>query len=143
MTAAPTVHLEPTQSSGRALFMRGLTGPVVMLNLLRLRQTADYSADPDLAPPAPISGREAFQRYIDHTIPHLEATGGSLLFLGDGGPWLIGPETERWDLAMLVKQASVEAFMAFASHEPYLKGMGHRTAAIEDSRLLPLASQGD
>ena len=123
--------------------MRGLTGPVVMLNLLRLRQTADYSADPDLAPPAPISGREAFHRYIDHTISHLEATGGSLLFLGDGGPWLIGPETERWDLAMLVKQASVEAFMAFASHEPYLKCMGHRTAAIEDSRLLPLASQGD
>jgi len=40
---------------------------------------------------------------------------------------------------MLVRQHSVDAFKAFASNEAYLAGMGHRTAAIEDSRLLPLA----
>lgn len=28
--------------------------------------------------------------------------------------------------------------MAFAQHEAYLQGIGHRTAALEDSRLLPL-----
>jgi hypothetical protein len=28
--------------------------------------------------------------------------------------------------------------MAFAGHGAYLAGLGHRTAAVEDSRLLPL-----
>lgn len=35
-------YLEPTQAAGRALMQRGLRGPVVMLNLLRFRATADY-----------------------------------------------------------------------------------------------------
>jgi hypothetical protein len=39
---------------------------------------------------------------------------------------------------MLVEQASTAAFLAFASNAEYLAGTGHRTAALEDSRLLPL-----
>jgi len=133
-----TTYLEPTQEAGRAFVMRQIKGSVVMLNLLRFREVADYSAHPELAPDAPISGAEAFQRYIDHTLPYLRETGGDLMFLGSGGAFLIGPEAERWDLAMLVRQASVESFLAFSNHEAYLAGLGHRTAAIEDSRLLPL-----
>ncbi|MEP7288394.1 MAG: DUF1330 domain-containing protein [Chloroflexota bacterium] len=132
------VYLEPTQESGRAFVMRQMSGNIVMLNLLRFRPIADYSTNPELAPNAPISGAEAFQRYIDHTLPYLRETGGDLLFMGSGGPFLIGPEGERWDFAMLVRQQSAESFLAFASHEAYLKGLAHRTAAIEDSRLLPL-----
>ena len=137
-----TRYLEPTQDAGRDFLMLGIEGPVVMLNLLRFRETADYSATPELAPAAPISGADAFQRYIDHTLPHLQASGGALLFLGRGGPFLIGPEAERWDMAMLVQQRSVETFLAFAEHEAYLGGLGHRTAALEDSRLLPLVDSG-
>jgi hypothetical protein len=133
-----TRHLEPTMEAGRALMMRGIKGPVMMLNLLRFRDVADYSASLALAPPAPISGAEAFRRYIDHTLPHLSASGGELRFLGTGGAWFIGPDAERWDMAMLVRQHSLESFMAFAANEAYLEGIGHRTAAIEDSRLLPL-----
>lgn len=75
------------------------------------------------------------------TLPHLEASGGRVLFFGRSGNFLIGPQHERWDAALLVQQSSVAAFMAFASHEPYLAGLGHRTAALEDSRLLPLEQQ--
>lgn len=131
-------HLEPTMEAGRALVMRGIVGPLVMLNLLCFREVADCAASPALAPDSPITGAQAFQRYIDHTLPHLAASGGELKFLGAGGPWFIGPATERWDMAMLVKQRSLETFMAFAANEAYLEGIGHRTAAIEDSRLLPL-----
>jgi hypothetical protein len=60
------------------------------------------------------------------------------MFLGVGGPFLIGPEDERWDMAMLVRQSSVTSFLAFASNDAYLAGLGHRTAALDDSRLLPL-----
>ncbi|QDU69331.1 DUF1330 domain-containing protein [Engelhardtia mirabilis] len=133
-----TAYLEPTQASGRGFFMRGISGPVVMLNLLRYREVADYSASPELGPPAPISGEEAYRLYMEHTLPHLERSGGKLLFFGRGGAFLIGPANERWDAAMLVEQSSTEAFMAFTSDQAYLAGIGHRTAALEDSRLLPL-----
>ena len=134
-------YLEPTQASGREFVARGIKGNVVMLNLLRFRRIADYSATPELAPQAEISGAEAFQRYVSHTLPYLRATGGELLFLADGGNFLIGPTSERWDMAMLVRQQSVEAFLSFASDQGYLAGIGHRTAALEDSRLLPLVER--
>lgn len=130
--------LEPTQESGRAFFMREIIGSVFMLNLLRFRATADYAASPELAPMAPITGEAAYRLYMKHTLPHLNASGGKLLFLGHGGSFLIGPAEERWDAAMLVQQQSAAAFMAFASNREYLLGIGHRTAALEDSRLLPL-----
>ncbi|WP_245443358.1 DUF1330 domain-containing protein [Labrys okinawensis] len=130
--------LSPSQEAGRAFVMRGLSGPVTMLNLLRFREVADYSASPGLAPAAEISGEEAFRRYIFHTLPFLARSGGELLFLGTGGAFLIGPETERWDQVMLVRQATVQSFLAFADDGDYLAGLGHRTAALADSRLLPL-----
>jgi hypothetical protein len=131
-------YFEPTQESGRAFLARGLTGPVVMLNLLRFREVADYSNTSHLAPREPISGAAAYERYIEHTLPFLQASGGEVIFLGKGGTFLIGPTDERWDAAMLVRQRSVGDFMAFASNPAYLEGIGHREAALEDSRLLPL-----
>jgi uncharacterized protein (DUF1330 family) len=131
-------YLEPTQESGKAFVMRNISGSVVMLNLLRFRKAADYSSTPYLAPATPISGAAAYRLYVEHTLPYLEKSGGELLFLGTGGNFLIGPSHERWDAAMLVRQRSVADFMAFASNPEYLAGIGHRLAALEDSRLLPL-----
>jgi hypothetical protein len=130
--------LEVSQEAGAALFARNVTGEVVMLNLLRFREVADYSANPELMPNEPISGAEAYQKYIDHTLPFLRESGGDLLFLGKGGKYLIGPREEQWDIVMLVRQKSLSDFVAFSSNKEYLAGVGHRTAALEDSRLLPL-----
>ena len=135
-------YLEPTQESGRAFFMQGITSSVVMLNLLRYRAIADYSATPRLAPSMPITGEAAYRLYMEHTMPHLKKSGGKLLLFGRGGSFLVGPDNERWDAAMLVQQSSPAAFMAFASDAEYLAGIGHRTAALEDSRLLPLLESG-
>lgn len=44
------MYLEPTQEQGRDFFMRGIEGSVVMLNLLRFREVADYSGSPDWRP---------------------------------------------------------------------------------------------
>ena len=133
----PVPYLEVSPAAGAALFSRHIEGPVTMLNLLRFREVADYSQSPELMPPAPISGAEALQKYIDHTLPFLEQSGGELVFLGEGGTYLIGPQEERWDHVMLVRQNSLSDFKAFASNSAYLAGLGHRTAALEDSRLLP------
>jgi len=133
-----TTYLEPTPEAGRAYFTRRIDGSVVMLNLLRFRAIADYSAAPELDPGKEISGAEAYDRYLRHTQPYLERSGGSVLFFGRGGPFLIGPAEERWDATLLVRQESTAAFLSFASNADYLAGIGHRTAALEDSRLLPL-----
>ena len=99
-----------------------------MLNLLRFRAVADYSGFPQLAPSEPISGSEAFDRYVRHTMPFLEASGGSVEFFGTGGYHFVGPPDERWDLVMLIRQASIDDFFAFASNDAYLAGTGHRIA---------------
>jgi hypothetical protein len=135
------VYLDPSDENVRSFFARNIEGPVTMLNLLRFRDQADYSAFPDLAPPAPISGSAAYDRYVRHTLPFLTASGGSVEFFGTGGHAFVGPVDERWDLVMLIRQASVADFLAFASDADYLAGIGHRTAALEDSRLLPIVDR--
>lgn len=132
------IYIDPTQESGKEFFMRQMEGEVIMLNLLKYREVADYSAHPELAPETPISGREAYKLYMKHTLPFLEEAGGELVFYGKGGHFLIGPMDESWDTVMLVKHKSAGKFMAFAQNLGYLKGVGHRTAALEDSRLLAI-----
>lgn len=118
MTITETIfYLEPTQDAGRALVKRNLDGPVS------------------------ISESEAFDRYIEHTLPPLREASGDILLLGRSGSFLIGPSDEHWDRARLVRQASLDSFLSFAGHAGYLAGLGHRTAAVRDSRLLPLAEK--
>lgn len=136
---APVRDLTSTQQAGRDFSMRGLEGEIVLLNLLNFRDMAGYSANPELAPATPISGAEAFNCYIQHTLPFLRDSGGELRLLGRSTSWLIGHESERWDVVVLVRQRSAQSFMAFAHYEASLAGIWHRTAAIEDSRLLPLS----
>jgi uncharacterized protein (DUF1330 family) len=132
-------YLDTTQSAGQAFYQQYHDqGEIVMLNLLKFREVADYSASPELAPAAPISGEEAYRIYMKHTTPFLQETGGELLYAGRGSSFLIGPEGEGWDMVLLVKHRSAEVFISFARNEGYLKGIGHRTAALADSRLLPM-----
>jgi hypothetical protein len=142
MSATPkgarSAHLEPRREAVIAFMRDAPTGELVMLNLLLFRDVADYSANPELAPERPISGAEAYDRYIAHTMPYLRASGGEVLFSFEAGSFLIGPEDERWDRALLVRQTGIEAYLAFAGNAAYLAGLGHRTAALADSRLLPL-----
>ncbi|CUU59890.1 DUF1330 domain-containing protein [Frankia sp. CcI49] len=135
------MYLDPSDENARLFFARGIEGPFTMLNLLRFRDWADYSAHPDLAPPEPIPGHLAYDRYVRHTLPYLAASGGSVEFFGVGGHPFVGPTDERWDLVMLIRQGGVADFLAFASNEGYLAGVGHRTAALADSRLIPLVDR--
>lgn len=136
-------YLNATQEAGKAFYLRGLQGPVVMLNLLKFKNIADYTATPELAPESQISGIEAYKLYMDHTLPFLKEVEGEILFQGEGGSYLIGPEMESWDQVLLVRHQSAEVFLQFAQNEEYLKGVGHRTAALHDSRLLPIIESTD
>ncbi len=136
-------YLEVTQEAGAELFSRDISGELLMLNLLRFRQEADYSDFPELEPDEPISGREAYRRYMAHTTPFLAESGGSMMLMAAGGKNLIGPADEQWDVVMIIRQRSLTDFMAFASNPDFMAGMGHRKAALLDSRLLPMIESKD
>jgi len=133
--------VHPTHEAGRKFVERFGEGPLVMLNLLRFREIADYGQDPELAPETPISGAEAYRRYMAHARPFVEAVGSEVVFAGEAGDYLIGPEDEHWDQVLLVRHPNVAAFLSFASDRGYLSGLGHRTAALADSRLLPITAK--
>lgn len=133
------MFISPTSESIQSLMQRNMDGPVTMLNLLKFRDIADYSASPDLAPDEDVSGEEAFETYMGHTASMAAEVGAQIVAVGTGGTFLIGPEDERWDRMMLVRYPSLAAFLEMTQSPDYHAIGGHRTAALADSRLLPLA----
>ena len=134
-------YLDVTQEAGRHFFIKGIKGEIVMLNLLRFKEIADYSAVEHLTPSSPITGKEAYDLYMAETLPFLKEAGSAVLFYGKAEKFLIGPSDEQWDEVLLVKHTSPAKFLEFAQNEAYLKIAGHRTAALEDSRLLPIEAE--
>ncbi len=131
-------YIEATENQGKAFYLEFLNkGKIVMLNLLKYKEVADYSTCPELSPGHEITGKNAYTLYMEATLPLLEKAGSKVLFFGSSSNYMIGPESEKWDAVLLVEHQSVTSFMAFASDAEYLKTAGHRTASLEDSRLLP------
>ena len=131
-------YLEANPHAGKKFYQDFLDkDKVVMLNLLKFKRIADYANLEALAPENEITGEEAYQVYLDKTLTELKKAGGRIIYFGSSTHFLIGPETEKWDAVLLVEHQSVTKFMEFAQSNDYLKNAGHRTAALEDSRLLP------
>lgn len=107
--------------------------PVVMLNLLRFRDQAAYS-DPAEAR----SGREAYRRYSETALRAMSAIGASVIFSGRAHEPLIAPSGETWHQVFLVRYPSAAAFRAMLSMPEYQACVRHRTAALADSRLVPI-----
>ncbi len=107
--------------------------PIVMINLLRYRERAEY---PEGSGFAPCTGAEAYQRYGEAAAPHLARVGARLLWRGVVRGVPIAPPSEGWDEALLVEYPSREAFATMVSDPDYQAAAVHRTAALADSRLI-------
>jgi uncharacterized protein (DUF1330 family) len=105
--------------------------PVVMLNMLRFRETADY---PDGRPG--VSGREAYAHYSEAASRLVAQVGGSLVWIGDAQGSVIGPPDEQWDRIFLVRYPSIETFLDMIGSAAYREIVVHRSAALLDSRLI-------
>jgi len=112
-------------------------GKIVMLNLLKFREKADYTHLEQLKPELEISGEEAYNLYMEGISSEFKKAGSRIIYYGRSNDFLIGPESEKWDAILVVEYESVVKFMDFAQNAVYLKNAGHRTAGLEDSRLLP------
>ena len=107
--------------------------PLVMINLLRYREQAAYAEG---FAAEPCSGREAYQRYGAVAAQRIASVGGRMVWMGSVRATLIAPDAEEWDDAVLVEYPSRKAFLEMVSQPEYLAAAPHRTAALEDSRLI-------
>ncbi len=107
--------------------------PIVMLNLLRFRERAEY---PEGSEAKPCSGREAYSRYAEKTLAVLEGLGGRIVWSGSALATVIGPNGEGWDEVALVEYPSRKAFLELAATVESSKATEHRTAGLEDTRLI-------
>lgn len=110
--------------------------PVVMLNLLRFRDEALYRGQP-----AGYSGREAYRRYSAVALQKLAAIGAEVIFVGEAQGSLIAPADEHWDEVLLVRYPSVQAFLGMVAAPDFHDASRHRTAALEDARLIATLAQ--
>lgn len=84
-----TNYLNPSDESAKQLFSQPIQGEVIMLNLLRFKEVADYSNFPEIAPRERVSGKEAYQIYINQTLPFLEKSGGEIMLQGKSEHFLL------------------------------------------------------
>jgi uncharacterized protein (DUF1330 family) len=105
--------------------------PIVMINLLRFKETADGIHDGE-----GITGEEAYSRYAAAVAEHLQRVGGRLLLGVRAEESVIGPDATEWDMVLAVEYPSYGAFLTMTTDPGYLEIHGHRAAALSDSRLI-------
>ena len=105
-------------------------GPIHMLNLVRLRDLAEY-ADGTSA-----TGAEAYATYGRLSAPVLGRVGGRLVWRGRMEQMLIGPQNVHWDLCFIVEYPQAQAFLNMLKDPEYQTAVPHRQAAVQDSRLI-------
>jgi len=133
--------IEPSPEKLQSFLESGSDGAsIVMINLLRYREQANY---PEGFAGEPCSGREAYGRYGEVAIKTIAAVGGRMVWMGSVQATVIGPAGEEWDDAVLVEYPSRKAFLGMVSQPDYLAAAPHRTAALQDSRLIATTGQAE
>jgi uncharacterized protein (DUF1330 family) len=127
-----TGHIDPTKEVFARFRDSNRTGPIHMLNLVRLRDRAAY---PD---GRTASGAEAYAAYGGDSGPVFMRLGGKVVWQGRFELMLIGPSDEHWDHCFIAEYPSVAAFVEMIRDPVYREAVKHRQAAVQDSRLIRL-----
>ncbi len=126
-------HVDPTREQFDAFKDLPRDQPILMLNLIRLRDQAQYPDDREA------TGAEAYASYGKESGPIFQGLGGEIVWRGKPETVLIGPQDESWDIAFIARYPNAGAFMAMVTDENYKKAVVHRQAAVDDSRLVRMA----
>jgi len=126
-------YINPTSDGFRQFRENKRGGKIHMLNLVKLRAKAEYD-DGRAA-----TGAEAYRTYGQQSGPIFRRLGGQIIWSGRPENLLIGPEQdEEWDIAFIAEYPSMDAFTDMMRDPDYQAVTYHRTAAVENSRLLRL-----
>jgi uncharacterized protein (DUF1330 family) len=118
-------------------------GPVVMLNLNRYRERAEYEGEVPGGLSADVSGREAYSRYAAVAIAVLARLGGRVLWQAEAKLTVVGDETDRCDEVVAVWYPSFAAFLELATDADILAARTHRSAGLERAVLIGCEPGGE
>jgi len=112
--------IDPRGADLKRLLQEDPGGPVVMLNLLRFR------AD----------GRESYARYADALRNRFLARyGAEVLYAGEGSTVLAAEPGQEWDMVLLVRYPSREAFSRMVADPEYQEVTHLRSEALVEAVL--------
>lgn len=109
-----------------ALQEPGPPGPIVMVNLLKFRERAQYPDGRD----AHLSGREAYMRYGEAVTKLLPRFGGRALFAGDVSFLALGEVEDLWDEVALAEYPNRGALWAMSISPEWQAIAVHREAGL-------------
>lgn len=127
-----TGYVNPDKETFAAFRALPDDGPIHMLNLVRVRDWADYGDG------RKVSGKEAYRAYGRESGPIFRRVGGKQHWIGRFDLMLTGPKEEKWDFVFIAEYPSAAAFVAMIRDPDYREAVKHRTAAVADSRLVRL-----
>lgn len=123
--------IEPSPQQAKDLLKKLPKGqPVVMLNLLKFKETA-HNVDGSQE-----SGESAYMRYTRNMAPLLERAGGKLVFAGDARHIFIGDPGVDWDRVIMVEYPSARDFIRLSSSEEYRRIHVDRERGLERTELI-------
>ena len=121
--------ITPNRDQFKALAATAATDdtPVVMLNLLKFKATADAGG----------KGVASYNRYGDAVTRMVEERGGRVLWTGRVDQVLIGDTgANEWDAVALVQYPSRQAFLDMVTSDTYDSAHEHREGGLADTVVL-------
>lgn len=118
-----------------AFAAEGAVGPFRLLTLLRFQARASY---PDSADDPGLTGRQAYERYLEQLTPLIEQVGGSMIHYGVFQGTLLGEMPANYDAMTLIRYPDRTALMRMLGAFEYTRIAIHRVAALDDSVVLAM-----
>tara|TARA_B100001123_G_scaffold409306_1_gene503328 strand:+ start:397 stop:810 length:414 start_codon:yes stop_codon:yes gene_type:complete len=126
-------EIGPDQLAAMEKFAMTNNDPIVMVNLMKVREHAEYGPD-SLADPC--SGSEAMDRYRHGSAEVRKQSGAKIVWRGEPTLLPIAPKDEEWNSVVLVSYPNTAAYLKMRSTPEYQAARLHRQAGLDDSRLL-------
>lgn len=118
----------------------GTDGPVVMLNLNKYREVAEYEDGRDVGGK---SGREVYNDYGAVAVQGLAHVGAKILWATEATTPLIGCDHDAYDEVLAIWYPSRAAFVELTNFPGYQDALVHRDAALAWSSLIPCVGSDD
>lgn len=126
---------QPRPEQIRNLLAKAPKGPLVMLNLLKFKEKAEYADGRQ----TDLSGAQAYGLYGQEMRKLIEADGGRIVFSAPMNVLVIGDGDLEWDAVGIAEYASIESFQQITASPKYQEIGAHRVAGLEHQLLINLA----
>ena len=123
---------QPTPEQFNDLLKKAPAGPLLMVNLLKFKEKAEYSDGRK----TDLTGAQAYQIYASQMKERIVADGGRFVFDAETSSLVIGDGDLAWDAVGIVEYASLDNFKEIVFSPEYQEMSLHREAGLEHQLLI-------